>query len=205
MIKNFIFDLGNVVVDFNPEMIIEKCTPFSKGSFDFEVLRENIFGDKVLLWDAGLISTKEVKRLVCDDLIGIDKAYLVPYCLDVFDSWYETLKIDYKMLKMIEKLRLKGYKCYALSNTSENFRTIEEKIIDYFDDLMLSYRVGLLKPALGIYKYLLYVFDFNPKECFFIDDKEENVLAAQKLNIEGYVFAGHSDLVTKLNQMGIII
>lgn len=205
MIKNFIFDLGNVVVDFNPEKIIEKCTPFSKGSFDFEILKENIFGDKVLLWDAGLISTQEIKRLTCNDLIGINKAYLVPYCLDVFDLWYETLEIDYKMLKLIEKLHLQGYKCYALSNTSEYFYEIKQKLRNYFNGIMLSCEEELLKPSYGIYKRLLYVFDLNPEECFFIDDKEENVLAAKKFNIDGHVFAGYSDLVSKLSKMDVII
>ncbi len=205
MIKNFIFDLGNVVFDFNPEKILEKCIPFSKGSFDFEILKEYIFGDKVLLWEAGSISTDEIKRLTCNDLIGIDKSYLVPYCLDVFDSWYEMLEIDYKMLKLIEKLRLKGYKCFALSNVSEDFRSIEEKILKYFYGAMLSYDRGLLKPAFGIYKYLLHVYDLKPEECFFIDNKEENVLAAKKLNIDCYVFAGYSDLVSRLNQMDILI
>jgi len=86
----------------------------------------------------------------------------------------------------------RAHKLYLLSNfDSETFELLAEKYADLFkrfDGIMISADVGCLKPENKIYEKFFNKFQLDPKECFFIDDQSENIVAAKKFGMDGITF-----------------
>ena len=85
-----------------------------------------------------------------------------------------------------------GYRMYVLSNACQLFyeyfpRRFDEKL---FDGIMVSSTVRLIKPDPRIYELLCSTYDLKPEECVFIDDRADNVEAAQGVGMQGIVFPG---------------
>lgn len=62
--------------------------------------------------------------------------------------------------------------------------------MDFFDGVMVSSDVHLIKPDTRIYELLCRTYDLKPQECIFIDDRPENVEAAERVGMKGIVFTG---------------
>lgn len=205
MIKNLIFDLGNVFIEFNPDNIISECTPYFWCNEEYLNLKEVIFEKYINLWDSGYVKYDEMVKMSCIELSNRNCSKLIPYCLDIFDYWFESLKMDPKLLNLVRTLQEKKYKCYVLSNVSDGINLMPEKDkLIKFNGYILSYQVGLLKPAKGIFEKLLKNYKLNPEECLFIDDKEENIKTAEKLNMKGHVYVGYFELIDELKKMEVL-
>ena len=90
-------------------------------------------------------------------------------------------------IKVLRQLKDKNYKCYVLSNWSAE--TFEGIPIDYpfmqlFDGLLISGEDKLIKPDQAIYQLAKKRFNLDPEKTVFIDDKLENIEAAQKMNFK---------------------
>ena len=93
-----------------------------------------------------------------------------------------------------------------LSNTNDiHFRFIRKHypVLRHFDDFVLSYEVGVMKPDAGIYAEALRRAGVPPSECFFVDDKQVNVDAARKAGIDAVRFEGRERLESQLSERGI--
>lgn len=112
-----------------------------------------------------------------------------------------TRKVHAAGIKFIKKCKNLGHQVYALSNwDSESFELLKEKhpqLFDLFDGIIISGDVNALKPHATIYQALLTRYNLDPEHCWFIDDQEENVRAAQELGINGIV---HTSCFDKLTQ-----
>ena len=91
----------------------------------------------------------------------------------------------------------KGYGLYVLSNAAiEFFQYFPRQIdMDFFDGIVVSAEVHMLKPEIEIYRYLLESHHLKPQECLFIDDREDNVKGAEKAGLKGFVFKEDFDKV----------
>lgn len=96
------------------------------------------------------------------------------------------------MESLVAALSRNGYDLYLLSNTSHRFRIFSKYIrsIDYMKGIWISCEHGFLKPEPDAYLDFFRMFDLDPEECFFIDDKPANVEAAQNLGMKGCVYYG---------------
>ena len=93
-------------------------------------------------------------------------------------------KIFQHSVDVLDYLKNKKYECYVLSNWSwETFQGMEKKypFLNKFDGLILSGKEKLVKPDAQIYKLAVNRFNLIPQETVFIDDKKENIEAANKL------------------------
>jgi HAD superfamily hydrolase (TIGR01509 family) len=77
-------------------------------------------------------------------------------------------------------------------------------VLRHFDDFVLSYRIGSMKPSPEIYREAVRSAGCSPAECFFTDDKQENVDAAQQAGIDAIRFQGRMDLERQLGERGIL-
>ena len=92
-------------------------------------------------------------------------------------------KIFQNSVNILNKLKDKKYKCYVLSNWSwETFNGMDKKypFLNKFDGMIISGKEKLVKPDLQIYKLAIDRFNLIPEETVFIDDKKENIEAANK-------------------------
>ncbi|MBO5440226.1 MAG: HAD family phosphatase [Clostridia bacterium] len=187
MIKNVIFDFGQVIIHFVPEMMVSPyVTDKDDKALICDVLFDRLYWDKL---DKGAISNEGVleqchKRLPKRLWAVTDKIYY---------NWiYNVPEID-GMRELIMKLKKKyNVRLFLLSNISNYFveHAYEFSIFTLFDKCIYSAPLGIVKPSLEIFDYLCKTCNIEPSEAIFIDDNENNIASAKKFGLNGYIFDG---------------
>ena len=193
MIKNYIFDLGNVIVHFEPEYMTAK---YLKNEEDIQLVSDVVF-DRIF-WDnldEGTITDEEV-------IAGIRSRLperLHNGAISTFEHWHENLPLVDGMFELLCQLKKDGNKLFLLSNISiffaENYHRNKEikSVLDMFDGLVFSGPIGITKPNESIFRHLLDKYNLNANECVFIDDRLINIQGAEKVGIKGILFNGNAD------------
>lgn len=177
--KNIVFDLGGVVFMRDPK----KCTEDFLRFFSF--VRNEVMPHFWNEYDRGTRSFEEVK----EDLRqwnNCEMAKVEEYLQLAIDKQEPIEATE----RLIEELKEAGYKLYVLSNMSKEFIAFLRQVPVYrnFDGEVVSCEEGVCKPEEGIYRLLLDRYALEPHETIFIDDRKENVEAAEKVGIEGFWF-----------------
>lgn len=179
MIKNIIFDVGNVIWKGNTKSTInyikidnledkDKVSKFFEG-FRLLDLDEESIEEHYQKW-------KEVSNL--DDKYKYD---LINY--------YKKREFNSEIINLINKLKENNYGIYVLSNNNRkaiNYLKICEETKN-IDGWIVSYEYKLVKPDEKFYKVLFNKYNLKPEECFFVDDKEKNIQAGNRLGMHGHV------------------
>jgi putative hydrolase of the HAD superfamily len=101
--------------------------------------------------------------------------------------------------------RLHGvYRLFILSDTNEeHWQHVAKNYLDpaLFENIFLSHRLGMVKPDLRLFEYVLETIGCPPAHCVFIDDTQKNVEAARTLGINSYVFTSTFDLSAELAKL----
>lgn len=193
MIKNVVFDLGQVLLEWNPRNLLRN---FTDNEEDLDLLEIICSSDEWERLDEGTITKEEVfekvsKRLP-DRLRNICKEFIYHYA--------EYLVLNDDICEIAIKLKENGYNIYVLSNTDEaDYLELQTRYIGkYIDGYLISAQEKMLKPNKEIYLRLFEKFNLKPEECFFIDDKEANIIGAQKVGMIGHVLDRDKYGTTKL-------
>lgn len=177
--KNIVFDLGGVVFMRDPK----KCTEDFIRFFSF-VRAEQMpwFWNE---YDRGTRSLEEVKGDLCA-LNNCDRKKVDEYLQLAIDKQEVIAPTE----ELIHDLKAAGYRLYVLSNMSKEFIAFlrEVPVYRYFDGEVVSCEEGVCKPEKEIYELLLSRYDLDPKETIFIDDRKENIEAAEQVGITGFHF-----------------
>jgi FMN phosphatase YigB (HAD superfamily) len=106
-------------------------------------------------------------------------------------DFVQTRTIHSQCLSFIKACKKQGHKIFALSNwDKESFTLLQKKyphVFNLFDGIIISGEVNTLKPSYDIYMLLLNHYNLEPHTCWFIDDQQENVIAASQLGIHGII------------------
>lgn len=187
MIKNLVFDFGQVLVHFEPEYMVGR---YVSDPADAKILEDIVF-DR-LYWDrldAGTISDEETVKLIKERL----PERLWEVSEKIYYNWiYNIPEID-GMRELIMYIKDKyGVKVYLLSNISKYFSSHmdEISILKLLDKCIFSSACGYVKPDIKIFEHLINDCCINPEETLFVDDREENVSGARSVGINGYIFNG---------------
>ena len=184
--KNILFDMGNVLVSYNPEWVIRHYTE------DEELIREvkNIvfYSQEWVLLDAGLIEEEKAERNWMERLSS-DKARELAHLS--FQNWHlYNMKVIPGTAEIIRALKENGKEIYLLSNASMRLLSIYKEVIpavECFSGIFYSAAHKCVKPQDIIYERFLKEYSLKPSDCFFIDDLEENISAAKAVGISGAV------------------
>ena len=201
MIKNYIFDFGNVLAEFYPDRL---TVPFVSDEetkeFISNIVFDRVYWDKL---DDGSITDDEVKSQICSR-VPVD---LQDVACKVYDNWIYNLTPVKSMEQLILDIRKTDKKLYLLSNISIGFAKNYSKVswiknlFDCFDGVVFSGNIKMVKPNRDIFEYLIKNFNLKADECLFVDDTLKNIEGANLVGIEGYLFDGDA---TKLrNYLGI--
>ena len=186
MIKNVVFDFGQVLVRFDPAYIVAQHTSDPAVA---ERLRGVVFD--LAYWnklDAGEVSDEaaiaEFRRRLPSDLCDLGE--------QVFRSWIDHLPPITPMWELVERLSLRGVPLYLLSNISIAFaaRADEFPILKKFNKCVFSGPCHMAKPDPAIFRHLLAVCGIKADETLFIDDSEKNVKGAESVGIHTDLFDG---------------
>lgn len=199
MIRNIVFDIGNVLTDFRwKEFLMDKgfdgemIRRIARASVESSLWKEIDRGE----WEREKLMQEFVKldpeierelRLAYDNVHGMvtPRAYAIPW---------------------IRELKEKGYGVYYLSNFSD--KAYEEcadalEFIPYTDGGILSYRERMIKPEPEIYRLLLERYGLKAEECVFLDDLAVNVEAARAEGYAGIVFETKEQAEEELAWLGV--
>ncbi|MBR5538279.1 MAG: HAD family phosphatase [Clostridia bacterium] len=198
MIKNYIFDFGNVLARFDTDALTAVAV---KDEKDREIVRNVIF-DR-LYWDrldAGTITDEEVKEGFRSRL----PERLYGAACEAYDRW---TMIDIPvpgMPELVKDIKKNGGKLFLLSNISigfaENYHKnpFASELFSRFDGLVFSGPLGITKPNKEIFEYLLKTYLLNAEDCIFVDDREDNIAGAEAAGIKGYLFDGDAEKLRKI-------
>lgn len=184
VIKNFIFDMGNVLLKFEPETFVKRL---ALGAEDERILLDIVYGAQEWgLQDSGDLTEEEFMDLVRARLPEQLRKYVYP----LVKEWDQPLIIVEGMEELIGELKGRGYGIFLLSNASTRQHEYWPRIpaSKHFDGTLISADVKMVKPEPRIYECLFKTFSLKPEECFFIDDRAENIRAAEALGMRGFVF-----------------
>ncbi len=184
MIKNVFFDFGQVLVNFIP---YDLTKVYVDNEEDIKLIEEVVF-DR-LYWDK-LDEGKITDEQVMEDVYKRLPERLHVQAHKVYYNWIYNMPEIKGMEEIIVMLKNKGVNICLLSNISWLFikQYKECPILRHFDRLVFSAEVGLVKPNIEIFEYALDKNGFKAEETLFIDDREDNILAAENVGINGYVF-----------------
>lgn len=184
MIKNIVFDMGGVLIDFNPARSLKNhFVPEYR-----ELVNQNVFRSKEwALMDKGTYSVEDALKIMCSRLPDSLHSEVRKM---VLDREAEMPPID-GMLPIVKKLKENGYRLYLLSNCPDWFTDFKKSVpaFTYFDGFIVSAFYNEVKPDEEIYKILFREFSLTPDECFFIDDTQANIETAKRLGMEAFCFA----------------
>ena len=194
-IKNIVFDLGRVLIKFEPKEYIEQNVPEEKR----EDFYNGIFGStEWLMLDRGTLSYEDAKKIFKERVPGADKQIDRLFDADLF----EILQPIEENVKLLPKLKEK-YNLYILSNFHQPaFEHIFKKydFFRLFDGHTVSCYYYLLKPEKEIYDTLIDKFNLIPEETVFIDDTKVNIDACEKEGIRGIHLPDYTELKQKLEE-----
>ena len=174
MIKNIVFDVGKVLVYYEPDWLMDKL------GYDEETkkrMKAAMFHSPT--WDEGdrgVMSKEELlEAFIANDPELEDK---MRYCYEHVDEVIEQMP---HVMEWMGDLKGRGYELYVISNYGENtYEKTEHKMkfFSYMNGMIFSYKYRMKKPDLCIYETLLNEYGLKGEECVFIDDRQENLDAA---------------------------
>lgn len=199
MIKNIIFDMGNVLLTYAPHDYIKRI--IEDEVIAAAVLKELFYGKEWLELDAGSI-TEEAAVMQISQRIP----QLAQYVQKAMDQWHSDLTPIEGMPEIVKRLKDKGYKIYLLSNVSLRFLKFKDEVemFRYFDGFITSAQEKLVKPNKEIYECLCNRFNLICEECLFIDDIQVNIDGAVGAGIRGHLFLGAKELSDYLERENIL-
>ena len=198
--KDIVFDLGGVLIDWNPRHLYKKV--FSTEA-EMEWFLANVCTSQ---WntqqDAGRPFAQGIELL---------KAKYPEYTFAIefyWSRWEEMLGGEItESVEILRSLKMRGYHVYALSNWStETFALVRDKygFLNAFDGMVISGEEKLVKPDPEIYKRLLEKYGLKASNCIFIDDNAANISKAADLGFETILFTDSDALHRALINRSIL-
>ena len=195
----FVFDIGNVLFSWNPDIFLAKYFPD-----DVMRLKQLIFlGEEWKRLDLGELSLEEVEILMSERYVQDQDAIHF-----IFDHFQEEMMqpID-DSIKTVKTLKKKGYKLYLLSNLNqERYHKRYQQhpdIFSLFDGATLSGGTHELKPDQSIYLKFFHQFHLEPSNGLLIDDNLANIQTAQRLGMQTLLSLPQQNLTQRLQAIGI--
>ncbi len=183
-----VFDLGNVIIHLNDELVLESLS--DKSDFTSEQIIK-------ILQKSTLLPDFEIGSISEEEFFDGVKALLrlrISFA-EFKEIWNSTLHdLPESKIRLLEKLKT-SHQVYVLSNTNAIHKSAFDKMVQdksngrIMDDVVhkayYSHEMGMRKPNEDIYLELIRIHDLNPEKVLFFDDRKENIEAANKIGING--------------------
>ena len=201
MIRNIIFDMGNVLIYFDRNIFLDRVG--LENPEDRELLNREVYLS--LEWsrmDRGSLTDEEAAEIIARRV----PEHLRETVHRLVNEWERPILPIDGMEELVRELKRNGYGIYLLSNASyrQHLYWPEIPASDLFDGTLISADVHLVKPQPEIYELLCNRFSLKKEECVFIDDSTPNAEGAFYTGIPAIVF--HNDvgeLRRKLREIGV--
>ena len=196
MIKNIVFDFGDVFINLDKEATFRRLKKLGVKEFTDDLLE---LGKQ---YEMGMITTQEFVNTFKTLFPSISE-------IDFKNAWNSML-LDFPShrLRFLKSLsNSKKYRIFLLSNTNDLHiswiqktwgRKLFSEFKNCFEKFYLSHEINLRKPNKNIYEFVIESNKLTPEETFFVDDTEENTVVANKLGIKTWQINPNSEDVVDL-------
>lgn len=198
MIKNVIFDVGKVLMEYDPEGYLKRLGFDEKTQ---QAVNEAMFQNH-LWWEESDRGTMTPAELL-EGFVANNPAY-EKEIRKAHSMVGGTIELMPYAVEWVKNLKSRGYRLYILSNYAEyTYEQTEHKMkfLPYMDGTVFSYRCKLLKPEKEIYEYICKKYNLIPAECVFLDDREENTKAARSFGMQAITFSDYGTDSEKLEDL----
>lgn len=196
-IKNIVFDVGMVLIDFCWR---RQCITLGFNEKVIEAFDKNMISSEY--WD------KMDEGLISEDIAIQEFIKKMPEYkeqIETFWSHPEGFVEEYQYsTPMIERLKKGGYKVYLLSNYPLGMYQLHWPTFSFYekvDGYIVSAVEKMKKPDKAIYELLCERYHLKPEECLFIDDRQINVEAAKVVGMHSLLFDNYDNVAVYLNQL----
>lgn len=203
MIKNIVFDIGNVLVDYRWREHINEC------GFEGETARR--LGEAMMLspiWqevDRGVWTDEELLNGFIKNAPDLEKEIRM-----VFSNLRTLVGERHGSRPWLRALKKEGYQLYYLSNFAGRVKQEAKDRLTFLNEMdggIMSYEVQLIKPDPAIYRALFEQYGLKPEESVFLDDSEANIKTARELGMytvlvinQGQAMKNLQELLTQINK-----
>jgi len=197
MIKNVIFDLGNVLISFIPSEYLKKKNYPSN-------IRNTIINDIFRSEEWKKLDNGDITVPEAIDSIALKSALNREEIALVFNFRTDIMFPLDDNVRLLPELKKHGFRLFYLSNFPlDSFEEVKNDyyFFRYFDGGIISAEVKLSKPDIRIYRNILNKYDLKPEESVYIDDIEENVVAAEKTGMQGLLTNGSVKIAAELGKV----
>ena len=202
MIRNILFDMGNVLIRFDRKLFLDRL---QISDADKEVLLREVFAS--VDW-AHMDRGTKTEAMALESMKARLPQRLHAAAEEMTLRWDEPLIPIEGMYELVEELKEKGYGIYLLSNASVRQHAYWPRIpaSRFFDGTLISADEHVMKPQPEIYRLCLQRFGLKAEESFFIDDMAHNIEGALFCGLSGAVFHGDVNRLRKdLREAGVDI
>ncbi|MFA6030004.1 MAG: HAD family phosphatase [Elusimicrobiota bacterium] len=199
-VRAVFFDIGNVLLHFDARQVQKRFV--AAVGLRPKSVRE-------LLWAGRLVDGVERGRITSARLYRVFREELS--YRGTFEEfrrlWCDMFTLDRGAQRLLARLARRGVPVYLLSNTN---RLHYDHILERYDfprlvrGAVLSYRLGLRKPEVGIYRAAVRRARVRPEEALFIDDLPKNVAGARRVGLRACRYRGARDLERRLRVLGLL-
>jgi putative hydrolase of the HAD superfamily len=183
-IRNVIFDLGGVLLEWQPTKILARCCPDLVAQ---ETMRNALFRhDDWLAFNRGDINEANLITNVCRRT-----ELPTPEVVRVLDTVRDSLVEMPETVALLQELRDRGVPLYCLSDMPVSvFTHVRQRYTfwDAFRGIVVSGEVRMMKPGRDVFGYVLRQYNLNATETVFVDDHPPNIAGAEAVGIEAVLF-----------------
>ena len=196
MIKNIIFDIGNVLATFEPKIFLHDLLQNQEIEDEIYSL---LFDDMTWwnLYNQGIYSSQDVYN----QCIKV-KPKLKKEIASVLSNWVKYVVPISSSMKVIDKYKDK-YSLYIISDIPQDNYEYLSNTYDFISKVnggIYSYQEKIIKPDIEMFTRLLNRYHLQADECIFIDDRKNNVEASQSLGIHSIHLTDYKQLEEKLEE-----
>ncbi|MGJ8454471.1 HAD family hydrolase [Pseudothermotoga sp. U03pept] len=196
MVENIVFDLGRVLIQWDPYGYMLKVFGEPVATF----LNKNVFETKEWnLLDKGEIEEEQLWQMMVERF-----PHYAEYIEHMKENVLRLLLPIEENIRFLPQLKAMGYKLYVLSNFGKNGFNYIHKTYDffkYFNGMVISSHVNQIKPDPQIFTTLIDKYNVEPTKTLFIDDKAENIRTAQELGFKVIHLEDNSNLKDQLERL----
>ena len=200
MVKNIVFDMGNVIIRFDRDLFIDR---FGVSAEDHTLLLQEIFlSPEWVMMDRGTLTDEQAAEILCKRV----PEHLREIARKLIALWDRPILEIEGICPLIEELKGRGYGIYLLSNAASRQHVYWPDIpgSECFDGTLISADELLTKPEREIYELFLERFGLRAEECVFIDDNTVNAEGAYRCGLHPIVFHDDVDeLRARLREEGV--
>jgi FMN phosphatase YigB (HAD superfamily) len=195
----FIFDIGNVLVNFDMQKILQNISVHSQVTVN--ELRTFYYSTELLKVETGKISGREYFTKLAE-MTGLKWNYQ-----DWIHAWVEIYETNETGLNLLKQVKAKNFPAYILSNLAEYhsdaLKIKTPEVLNETQFNFFSFELGNHKPDPGIYQYVCARLAVDPEKCVFLDDMPENVAGAQSIGMHGIVYNNEriKEINTEINKI----